>query len=447
MRNAIRRKGKLGLSALAVAGLGAWAGVPAAHGDFIVTVDTPTTYTSDGINYSVYVFSAQNTGTNGTGSELLGLNGFINTPGAFNSTTGALGMDIEKVSGTGSKTVYQVNVDGTANSDNTYDSGGPAEFGDGAGGSFLGIGSGPYSTDLVNNGQTTEGGTQAVYVNAQTTDYTPFNDTQAVVKGTQANLDPQFTTPGFHPGTSAALGTIDNGTVHALQIEELANAGAGATVANFAGGVPFAQVVVPTGTQFTLHGQLLGEIGNNELFSTVVGGSVTVTGLTISLTGTAGPNQIGTITMAGSNGHYSPQTIAVPGGDQTTGNLTVAGFNPTSDTEIYGLDAVGATSLTTLIADLNTQLALNDPGATAEVPTGSAGTILTAAGDNVELVFPTGAPGAPTPVDLAFNFANYSTNGSVTITSITVIPEPTSIGALALGGFGLLSRKRRRRLA
>jgi len=66
--------------------------------------------------------------------------------------------------------------------------------------------------------------------------------------------------------------------------------------------------------------------------------------------------------------------------------------------------------------------------------------LLVAAGDNVEVVFPAGT----VTDDAYFQFA---TSAGITVTQVSVVPEPTGIGALMLGGLGLLNRRRRSRKA
>jgi hypothetical protein len=502
MRNAIRRKGKLGMSALVAAGFGAWAGAPAAHGNFAFNVNgfpvadgnssngassawatvagstlAPMSYVSDGTTYDVFVFSAQNLGSGSTagdkqsvasGSELLALDVIIDSgpPSLFNSSVGALGMDVEQVSGTGSAKspfIYSVNIDGTVKN-NTPSAAleaadGYAEpcYGDIAGGTFVGVGAGTYvNSNLAVTGVQSVGGTQAVFVNAQTTEYTLFNDTEAVTTGTLAQIDPQFENPGpaVHPGvvspaSTSSAGTEDNGTIHSIEVESLSNTGIDKTAPldTMVGGLPFANVVVPVGTTFTVHGGVGGDTGGTFFFGQVITAGVTTSSsLSISLTGTvpSSSNLIANLTISGHNGLYTPVTTAIPAAAQTTGYSSVTGFNPTNDIEIYGLDATGTGSLATLIANLNTALQISNPGAIAEAPTGSAAPLL--AGDNIELQFDAGVvPGSSSPAILAYDLSNYTANGTWTFTSLTVIPEPTSIGALLLGGAGLLGRRRRRR--
>jgi hypothetical protein len=68
----------------------------------------------------------------------------------------------------------------------------------------------------------------------------------------------------------------------------------------------------------------------------------------------------------------------------------------------------------------------------------SAVSILEAAGNNAEVVL-------PDVTDDAYLSWNLSSLPGVTITSVSVVPEPTSIAAIVLGGSALLARKRRRK--
>jgi hypothetical protein len=412
----------------------------------------PSLYTRDGITYAVYVFSAQNTGTNGTGTELEGLNVTIDTQGPFNSAAGALGMDVENVSGSGASAKYTVNLDGTQR-DNTptaalQSADGYAEpvFGDIAGGTFIGVGDGVYvNSDLPDTGVQAVGGTQAVFINSQTTDYTPNGTPANYSDQTLAQLDPQFENSGtVHNGTPSTTGTVDNGTIHSLQVESLSNKGLllQAPLANFPGGLPFANVVVPYGTNFTVHGTVSGNTGGTSSFSLSL-----VSEQENNLFGLypTAPTQnqeiLPAVVISPSSG---PQTRTVAGAAEATGYLMVSGFSPANGEEIYGLDAVGAISLTQLINDMDVSLQPANPGAIAEAPQGSAGEILTAAGDNVELVFPAG-DGSTQPVYFDYNMNNLLADGTVMITSITVLPEPGSI-VLVAAGVGLLARRRRRRV-
>jgi hypothetical protein len=370
-----------------------------------------------------------------------------------------MGIDIEK-SSSGALGTFTANVDGTQNNEGGIDAGGPPVFGDVVGGTFVGVstaavGSGPFDPSFNNTIYVSQGGTADVFVNAQTQSFESGGNIQAKYKAQKpiTNLDPQFlngSTANFGTnGGTTSTGSVNNGTIHSLEVLTSATSNGGvATVCNtFA--IPFANVVVPTGTGFTIHGSISGAVGPQTNFSTSVGfgSGPPPSVLTISLTGTvpASSNVIATTTIIGANGKYVPQSFAVSGAAQTKGYTSVTGWSPTSDEQIYGIDATGETSFNTLLADLNTALAVSNPGATAAAPSGSAAGILAAAGDNIEIIFPTGANPNGNPAIFAYDFSGYTANGTVVNSNVTVVPEPTSIGAMVVGGLGLLSRRRRRR--
>lgn len=96
MRKSIQRHRNIALSALAAAGLSAWGGVPAARGDFSVSVVDMGLQTLNSVSYHVWVLAATNDGLNNTGSDLDVVQAIVDTPGDFNSTVGAIYIDIEK---------------------------------------------------------------------------------------------------------------------------------------------------------------------------------------------------------------------------------------------------------------------------------------------------------------------------------------------------------------
>jgi hypothetical protein len=160
------------------------------------------------------------------------------------------------------------------------------------------------------------------------------------------------------------------------------------------------------------------------------------------------------ITLTGSNGGYQPVEIAVASGAQTTGELTVTNFNPASDQEIYVLEAnsngtpLTSAQLTQIITDLQGALALGGPadgsvGLYSSLPASIQA--LFHGTYNLELTFPTGnSPVLATNPDvLAYDFSGYTTIPNVTFSAIGVVPEPTGVGVLVLGGIGLMARRRR----
>jgi hypothetical protein len=62
------------------------------------------------------------------------------------------------------------------------------------------------------------------------------------------------------------------------------------------------------------------------------------------------------------------------------------------------------------------------------------------------ITFPTGnapmAESASSPDVLNYDFCQYDPGGSISITNIGVVPEPTSVGVLFLGGIALMARRR-----
>jgi len=485
MRNATKRRSKAALSALAVAGMAAWAGAPSARGDFTITVFNQGVQVDNGNSFDVFVLAATNTGTNNTGSTLAVVQAIIDTggPSTFASPVNALGIDIEKLSqsGAASNTKYNANVNGTSSDTfgqafaNNQNAAAVPIFGDVTGGTFVGVGTGKFTTDLANNGVNTQdgsnelstvpggskGGTSAVYVNGQTSEYLILGNTAANYLGGFLNKAPQLdnafengSNPTANVNAGNVAGALLNGKVHSLEVDSVSEDSGGNVIfvpddaAN--GPVPFANIVVPVGVaSFTVHGGLAGESGGTKTYFTVIN-VINVSpppppGITVSLKQTASGTggNIGTAAMVGSNGNYTLQNFAVAGALQTAGNLVTTGWNPINDHEIFGLKANGATSLSQLISDLGNAMSTTGTGVVVEAPTGSAGALLTSLGDNIEIDAPNGS-GSVTPSILSYDLTNYSGNGTVLISQVTVIPEPTSLGALALGGLGLLSRRRRK---
>jgi hypothetical protein len=419
MRKVTKRSLKVAVPALAAASFAVTMGAPAAHGDFIVSFKNVTGASTALAGYTDYVVRAlNNNGPLGTGSTIIDFDVVITTSGS--GTTGAMYVDLAAdidgdASGAGG--AQDANVIGAP--DDYYGTATPTFGGTALNGlgTFLGI---PKTTAATSVSSPTGTGYTILGVN-------PSPYTTSV-----GTLDPNYT----------------NGTLHSLEVS------AGFISATFKGPVasvtpvPFANIVVPNGTVVTVAGGLGGNLGSPESFTV----SNVQTGPTISLSGTApsGSNLIASPVMSGQNGLYVPQTFPVPAGQaRQKGYLSTTGFNPNNDEEIYGLAVTDTSSesLSQVVSDLNS--AVLPAGASVVLVsslTGVTESTLAGDGDNVAVIFPQGTGGAGSSTNyFAYDVSNY--NGSVTISSITVVPEPTGIGALVLGGIGLMSRRRGRRVA
>jgi hypothetical protein len=413
---------------LAAAGLGALLGVPAAHGDFIISTTTINGSVNDGISGPVgageteFVLSALNNGLNTTGTNLLAVDATITTSNP---------MVIDLTDDIDADKKADANISGFANNAK-FKSGGPIPtFGvynsgtdpdNGFAGTFVGVAQpDPGQPDdlAYANGSF---GITAVQLGANIgTSNNNFYET------TQGAVDPAFL----------------NGSVTAMRIVgAFASATFKGPAANLTA-IPFANIVVPTGTTGTVKVSLAGDQGASQTFTINLGGTITTVAPTpvIQLSGTAaaGSTSLGSITILGHNGSYASQTIPVTGPASTAGALTVNGFTA-GDTEIYGL-AASSSNLASLLSELNAALGSADAGASVVAVSSLSPSLQSVlSGDTLAAIIP-GADAA-TPNIFSYNLTNGPSGSS--ISSITVVPEPTGIGALVLGGLGLLSRRKRR---
>ena len=153
------------------------------------------------------------------------------------------------------------------------------------------------------------------------------------------------------------------------------------------------------------------------------------------------------INVAGANGSYTPGFASVnASGGATSGYVQISGFNPAADKEVYALklDIGGATvaqtdsRLSTIVTDINASLATD--GVTASLLTG---TTLGSALPTYDIELTSTGTGAAQDI-LGFNFVGETNIAGVTVTAVAAIPEPASMGLLALGATGLLAGRRRR---
>jgi hypothetical protein len=401
--NRSEKKLKVAACALASAGLAGWMGTPAAQGSFIIS-DTSSVSGSD----TIYEFFATNAG-GGTGTTLEVMNITVALQSNHLVIDNAADIDGDT----------KVDADVTGAPDETNHTTQPA-FG-AVTGSFMGL---VASSSSTTNADTSAETINTVNANGSAADYLSS------------------------AGTVSSLFT--NGTVSTLQMKVTAtgslNGGLGPVATS---AIPFANIVVPTGTGFKLSGTMTGNSGTAyTLTATTVTGSVgsgNTSTVSLSLTNTAdaGTTAISGSpgTISGSNGNYIPENFPVTGAAQTAGSLSLTGFNPPGDTEIYGLAVSGETSLSTLETDLAAAGGSNITYVGAL--TGSAGALLSAisgGADNVEII----GTVSSSPSVISYNFGSYTSNGTVTVADVSVIPEPTGLGLLALGSTGLIGRRRRK---
>lgn len=196
----------------------------------------------------------------------------------------------------------------------------------------------------------------------------------------------------------------------------------------------------------------------------VVGGAPTTTTghAIVSLAATAAANSnygstVGSLTITGSAA--AGYTVAqVTGLSSATGNVTTSAWNATTDPEIYGVDVkvggvqASAGQLATLLNAINggdgAVLASAGVSATLTDPTGGALSGLDTGTTTYNLFLKFAAGGPSIPLDdlgLDLSGSNDSNLAGYTFSAVSVVPEPMSLGLLALGGVGLMSRRSRRK--
>jgi hypothetical protein len=161
----------------------------------------------------------------------------------------------------------------------------------------------------------------------------------------------------------------------------------------------------------------------------------------------------GTLTVTGSNGKYTLAQIT--GLTDVTNYVEATGWNPATDEEIYGLDVLvngqqaNGNQLATLINAINGDS--SGDGVSAGV---SASTTPDVGGFpssyNLFLTYasPTAAVGGPPASDflgIDLSSGNDSNLVGYSFSEVAAVPEPMTIGLLAVGGVGLMARRNRRK--
>jgi hypothetical protein len=443
----LTKKAKMAIPAAIGAGIVALISVPAANAGFNVSLSAPTSGTAvnaqgTSIPVQIYTVSAVNTG-GGTGSRLIGYDATVTTSGS--GTTGALVIDLsDDTDGDG---LLDANVLGQADMNPNGNLQPTPSFGSSLG-TFMSIATAAGGTTA---NATFPGAVTGVWINQFTTTGNGSTAADGLGNGSGTNGE----TSDYQTGNGTLDAAYTSGTVHSLEVDAAFTNAKSAPLDSSSTGVDFASIVVPTGTSFNVLGAVGGESGLHVAFS-VNGGTVTSTGAKLTLTSTEGAGtNVGVLTVTGSNGSYAPQKLngspatAITGAAATTGNVQVLGFSPSTDAEVFALavDSSGTlatgSALTAALSDLSSAVAAE--GGTVQALTSSAtpniSGIFNPAAWNVEVTFPIGVP-AGDPY-LNWDFSSDTVDPGLTITDVGVVPEPTGLGVLALGGMGLLARRRR----
>jgi uncharacterized repeat protein (TIGR03803 family) len=154
-------------------------------------------------------------------------------------------------------------------------------------------------------------------------------------------------------------------------------------------------------------------------------------------------NQVGSLHVNGSHGSYVPANASFA--PTSTGYLAVSGFNPSTDGEIYALEITDSipASLAADLADAANEInAGTYTGYTITASTTDPLTILNNGYDfYITITNDTLGTGSPY---FGFDFTQLNgTNDTLSVTVVAAVPEPASVGLMALGSLTLLHRRRR----
>lgn len=182
----------------------------------------------------------------------------------------------------------------------------------------------------------------------------------------------------------------------------------------------------------------------------VVGGSThqAVVSLTSAAPTSYGTSS-GTLTVAGSNGKYTLNQIT--GLTDVTNYVEAAGWNPATDEEVYGLDvlvngnAANAAQLATLVNAIGGDgLATASSGVTASA-TDPLGAAAFPSQYNLFLSYAGGGPSSPDFLGVDLSSGNDSNLAGYSFSAVAAVPEPMTIGLMAVGAVGLMARRNRRK--
>jgi hypothetical protein len=176
----------------------------------------------------------------------------------------------------------------------------------------------------------------------------------------------------------------------------------------------------------------------------------------VSLTSASGPaptlygSQEGTLHITGSNGSYTHDQVT--GLTSSTGYVEASTFSPPTDTEVYGVDVTDASGQATS-AELAAVVAAIGGDGIAPASTGIAASSSVSGSNpygfsNNYNLYLVAAPGVDSSDFLGLDLSNGNDSNlnGLTFSAVAVVPEPMSLGLLAMGGLGLMSRRRHRKV-
>jgi len=200
-----------------------------------------------------------------------------------------------------------------------------------------------------------------------------------------------------------------------------------------------------TASVYNSPGATAGQIGSLPLLVIKIGSVVTgPTGhAVVSLAAGTSPGANYGSNVASLTLPYSTASFTATATDSASAQT----WNPATETEIFGVDVLysGVQATPTELAPLITAINSGDanvPGAVGVVASLGSGVFPS----NFNLIL-TAAPGVGTSSDLGLDLssANDPLLAGLTFNAVAVVPEPMSLGILALGGVGLMARRHRRK--